>query len=239
MNTKREAKQPFFAYIPLNAAHGPHVLPKEYYQHYLGKPGVSEETAKFFGMIENVDANFGKLLAKLNEWGIADNTLVIYLGTDNGGTAGRKIFAAGLKGGKGTTYQGGTRSPCFFRWPKGGIPAGAECDALSAHLDLFPTLAEITGATLSAEVKQQVEGRSLLPVLKNPKAEWADRTLVHHVGRWEKGKAADAKFEVRDPRLPLHPREQLGALRPQSRPRRNQERHRRASRSRRNTPRRL
>jgi arylsulfatase A-like enzyme len=193
MNTKREAKQPFFAYIPLNAAHGPHVLPEEYYQHYLGKPGVSEDIAKFFGMIENVDANFGKLLAKLNEWGIADNTLVIYLGTDNGGTAGRKIFDAGLKGGKGTTYQGGTRAPCFFRWPKGGIPAGAECDALSAHLDLFPTLAEITGATLSAEVKQQVEGRSLLPVLKDPKAEWADRTLVHHVGRWRKGKAADSK----------------------------------------------
>ncbi len=168
MNTQREAKQPFFAYIPLNAAHGPHVLPKEYYQHYLGKPGVSEDTAKFFGMIENVDTNFGKLLAKLNEWGIADNTLVIYLGTDNGGTAGRKIFNAGLKGGKGSAYQGGTLSPCFFRWPKGGIPAGAECNALSAHLDLFPTLAEITGATLSAEVKQQVEGRSLLPVVEEP-----------------------------------------------------------------------
>jgi arylsulfatase A-like enzyme len=90
MNTQREANQPFFAYIPLNAAHVPHVLPKEYYQQYLGKPGVSEEAAKFFGMIENVDTNFGKLLAKLNEWGIADNTLVIYLGTDNGGTAGQR-----------------------------------------------------------------------------------------------------------------------------------------------------
>ncbi len=194
IDAKRGAKQPFFAYIPLNAAHGPHVVPKEYYQQYLGKPRVSEETAKFFGMLENIDTNFGKLLAKLKEWGIEDNTLVIYLGTDNGGTAGRGIFNAGMNGGKGTTYQGGTRSPCFFRWPAGGIPAGAECDALSAHLDLFPTLAEITGATLTAEVKLQVEGRSLLPVLKNPKAEWADRTLVHHVGRWAKGKAADSKY---------------------------------------------
>jgi hypothetical protein len=107
-----------------------------------------------------------------------------------------KIFAAGLNGGKGSVYQGGTLSPCFFRWPKGGIPAGAECNALSAHLDLFPTLAEITGATLSAEVKQQVEGRSLLPLLKNPKAGWADRTLAHHRGRWENGKAAASKFET-------------------------------------------
>ena len=189
----RGAKQPFFAYIPLNAAHGPHVVPKEYYQQYLGKPGVTEETAKFFGMLENVDMNFGKLLSKLKEWGIADNTLVIYLASDNGGTAGRIIFNAGMKGGKNTTYQGGTRVPCFFRWPAGGIPAGADCDALSAHLDLFPTFAEVTGATLSPEVKQQVEGRSLLPLLRNPKAEWADRTLVHHTGRWAKGKIAESK----------------------------------------------
>lgn len=194
IDAKRGAKQPFFAYIPLNAAHGPHVVPKEYYEHYLGKPGVTEEAAKFLGMVENVDANFGKLLAKLKEWGLADNTLVIYLGSDNGGTAGRSIFTAGMKGGKNTTWQGGTRVPVFFRWPAGGIPAGAECAALSAHLDLFPTFAELTGATLSAATQRQVEGRSLLPLLKNPRSEWADRTLVHHTGRWAKGKAADAKY---------------------------------------------
>ena len=193
IDAQREAKQPFFAYIPLNAAHGPHVLPKEYYQQYLVKPGVSEETAKFFGMIENVDSNFGVLLKKLDEWRIADNTLVIYT-NDNGGTAGRSIFNAGMNGGKGTTYQGGTRAPCFVRWPAGKVPAGTECAALSAHLDLFPTLAEITGATLTDDVKKQVEGRSLLPLLKNPKAEWADRTLVHHVGRWAHGKAAESKY---------------------------------------------
>lgn len=194
IDAKRGAKQPFFAYIPLNAAHGPHVLPKEYYQHYLGKPGLKEETAKFLGMVENVDTNFGKLLAKLKEWGIADNTLVIYIGSDNGGTAGRGIFNAGMKGGKGTVNQGGTRVPAFFRWPAGGIKGGEEAAALSAHLDIFPTFAEITGAKLSNEVQKQVEGRSLLPVLKNPKAEWADRTLVHHVGRWAHGKAAESKY---------------------------------------------
>jgi arylsulfatase A-like enzyme len=193
MNAQREAKQPFFAYIPLNAAHGPHVLPKEYYEHYLGKKGVDEETAKFFGMIENVDTNFGSMLKQLDEWGIADNTLVIYT-NDNGGTAGRKIFNAGMNGGKGTPYQGGTRAPCFVRWPAGKVPAGTECAALSAHLDIFPTLAEITGAKLSPEVQKQVEGRSLLPLLKNPKNEWADRILVHHVGRWAKGQVSESKY---------------------------------------------
>ena len=193
IDAKRNAKQPFFAYIPLNAAHGPHVVPEQYYKQYIGKPGVSVETAKFFGMLENIDTNFGTLLGKLKEWGIENNTLVIYIGTDNGGTDGKSIFNAGMKSGKGTTYQGGTRSPVFVRWPDGNIPAGVECDALSAHLDIFPTLAEITGATLSADVKQQVEGHSLFPLMKNPKSEWADRTLVHHVGRWAKGQAENAK----------------------------------------------
>jgi arylsulfatase A-like enzyme len=194
MDGARSGKQPFFAYIPLNAAHGPHVVPEEYYKEYLGKPGVKEETAKFFGMVENIDTNFGVLLRKLDEWGVAQNTLVIYITGDNGGTAGTKIFNAGLHGGKGSPYQGGTRAVAFFRWPGGAIPAGAECDALSAHLDIFPTLAELTGATLSDEVKRQVEGRSLLPLLKNPKADSPDRILVHHVGRWGNGQAAESKF---------------------------------------------
>lgn len=195
IDAKRGGKQPFFAYIPLNAAHSPHVLPKEYYQQYLGKPGVNERTAKFFGMLENIDTNFGVLLAKLKEWGIEENTLVIYLASDNGGTLGGRIFNAGMRGGKGTPYQGGTRVPCFFRWPAGGIPAGVESDALSAHLDIFPTFAEIAGVELAGEARKQVEGRSLLPLLKNPKAEWADRTLAHHVGRWAKGRAEEAKHE--------------------------------------------
>ncbi len=206
MDAQRSGKQPFFAYIPLNAAHGPHVVPEEYYRHYLGKPGVSEDTAKFFGMIENVDTNFGMLLRRLKDWGLEQNTLVIYLGGDNGGTAGTRIFNAGMRGNKGTPYQGGTRAAAFFRWPAGGIPAGAECDALTAHLDLFPTLAEITGATLTDEVKKQIEGRSLLPLLRNPQADWADRTLVHHRGRWVSGKAAGSKFDgcaIQDSRFTL------------------------------------
>lgn len=185
--------KPFFAYIPLNAAHGPHVVPEAYYQQYLGRPGVTEEMAKFFGMIENVDTNFGMLLKKLDDWKLAEQTLVIYLGTDNGGTAGVKLFNAGMRAGKGTPYQGGTRSPAFFRWP-GVIPAGAECDALTAHIDLFPTLAEILGAVLPPAAQKQIEGRSLWPLLKDPKAPWPDRTLITHVGRWARGKAQDSKY---------------------------------------------
>ncbi len=195
MDEKRKGKQPFFAFISLNAAHTPHVLPKEYYEDYLGKPGVDADMAKFFGMIENVDSNFGKVLQKLKEWEMEENTLVIYLGSDNGGTAGIKLFDAGMRGTKGTSYQGGTRVPCFFRWPAGGIPAGGECAALAAHLDLFPTLAEITGGRVPESAKTQVEGKSLLPLLKAPASPWPDRMLVHHVGRWERGQAEKGKYQ--------------------------------------------
>lgn len=194
MEEKQEAKQPFFAYVSLNAAHGPHVVPDEYCTNYSGKDGISDGLAKYLGMVENIDTNFGKLLTKLKEWKIEDNTLVIYIGTDNGGGISKRIFNSGLKGGKNSVTQGGTLSPVFVRWPAGGIPAGQECDALSAHLDLFPTLVEITGATLSPKVKNQLEGRSLLPLLKNPTATWTDRILVHHTGRWKNGQAAEAKY---------------------------------------------
>ena len=206
MDAKRKEEQPFFAYVSLNAAHSPHVLPEEYYKHYLGKPQVNEKMAKFFGMIENVDTNFGKLIEKIDEWGIADNTLVIYLGSDNGGTLGHKIYNADRRGTKGRPYQGSTRVPCFFRWPNGNIPADMDRDALTSGTDIYPTLAAIAGAELSDEVKQQVEGLSLLPLLKNPKAEWPYRTLVHHVGRWEKGKAEDLKYttcSIQDDRFAL------------------------------------
>ena len=194
MESKHQSKQPFFAYITPNAAHGPHVVPKNYYEHYLGKPGVDEDTAKFMGMIENVDTNFGVLLKKLTEWGIADNTLVIYLGGDNGGTAGVKIFNAGMRSGKGTPYMGGTRTPAFFRWPAGKIPAGAECKALTAHIDLLPTLSAITGAVLNDQLIKQVEGKSFVSLLRNPQEQWGERTLVHHVGRWNSDEVAKAQY---------------------------------------------
>jgi len=191
---QRAQKKPFFAYVSLNAAHTPLVLPESYYQQYLGKPGVTPDMAKFFGMIENIDRNFGKLLGKVREWGLEQDTLVIYIGGDNGGTLGNKLFSAGMRGNKGTPYQGGTRTMCLMRWPAGGLPKAAQCTALTAHIDLFPTLAEITGATVPDAAKSQVEGRSLWPLMKDPMANWPDRTLVHHVGRWERGQAEKGKF---------------------------------------------
>jgi arylsulfatase len=207
-----KGKQPFFAYIAPNAAHAPLDVPNEYFKRYKGK--VPDDVAKFYGMIENIDENVGGLLKRLDDWGLADNTLVIFM-TDNGGTAGTRVFNAGMRGSKNTPYQGGTRVPSFWRWPA-GFKGNVDCSVLTAHIDIFPTLAEIAGAKLTDDVKQQVEGRSLLPLLKDPKASWGDRTLVTHLGRWPKGEAANSKYagcSIRDRRYTLVNNRELYDLR--------------------------
>lgn len=207
-----KGKQPFFAYITPNAAHEPLNVPDEYFRHYQGK--VPDRVAKFYGMIENIDENLGRLLAQLKTWGISDNTLVIFM-TDNGTATGAAVFNAGMRGSKNSPYQGGTRVPSFWRWPA-GLKGDVDCNALAAHIDIFPTLAEISGAKLTNNMKQQVEGRSLLPLLKHPKADWADRTLVTHLGRWPKGEAASSKYagcSIRDQRYTLVNNQELYDLR--------------------------
>jgi len=189
MDAKRKGKSPFFAYITPNAPHAPLQCPEEYAKRYWGK--VDTNVANFYGMIENIDANFGRLLAKLDEWGIARDTLVIFM-TDNGGTAGVKIFNAGMRGQKVTPYEGGTRVPAFWRWPA-GFKGGRDCAALTAQIDIFPTIAELAVAKLPDGLK--LDGRSFVPLLRNPAADWPDRYLFTHVGRWEMGKVEEAKFK--------------------------------------------
>ena len=176
--------KPFFIYLTPNAPHMPLQVRPEDEARYVGK--VPENVAKFFGMIANIDDNIGKLLAKLKEWGLDDNTLIVFM-NDNGGTAGCKFYNAGLHGQKGSPWQGGTRAVSFWRWPGGLKPA--DVNPLADHIDVFPTLAELAGATLTDDVRKQVEGRSLVPLFQNPTAAWPDRTLVTHVGRWPKSEA--------------------------------------------------
>ncbi len=190
MTAMHKADKPFFTYITPNAPHGPLICPPEYEKKYTGK--VPPEAAKFFGMIENIDDNMGKLMAFLEQSGIAKDTLLIFM-TDNGGTAGVKVFNAGMHGSKNTPYMGGTRVPAFWRWPN-GFEGGKDVSSLTAHLDIFPTLLQIANIPMPKEAMAQVEGRSFLPLLKDPKAPWDDRILFTHIGRWEKGKALESKY---------------------------------------------
>ena len=194
---------PFYAHISPNAPHAPYTARPQDAALYRGKT-PDEATANFFGMIHNIDENVGRLMAKLDAWGIARDTLVVFM-NDNGGVVGTKVFNAGMRAQKGTPWLGGVRASSFWRWPARWQPA--DVMALAAHIDFFPTIAEIAGATLSPALRTQVEGRSLVPLLEKPDALWAERVLFTHVGRWPKGgDPAPAKYKncaVRDSRWKL------------------------------------
>jgi arylsulfatase len=178
---------PFLAWISPNTPHAPHQVRPEDEARYAGKvPDAS--TAKFFGMIANIDDNVGRLLTRLRDLGLENDTLVVFM-NDNGGTAGTRVHNAGMRGQKGSPWFGGTRAASLWRWP--GRLAPGDVPALAGHIDFFPTLAELAGATLGDQAKRQIDGRSLVPLLANPRAAWPDRTLVAHVGRWPVGTAPD------------------------------------------------
>lgn len=199
IKSTKDAGKPFFAYLTPNAPHGPMIAPDRFKQRFLDA-GYDADSAARLGMIENIDENIGLLLDKLAAWGLEENTLLIFM-TDNGqatrsGTKnGVKVSLdfSGFKTGKGTPYEGGTRVPAFWRWT-GTLPAGRDIDALAAHIDLFPTFAALTGAVLPPG--NQVRGRSLLQLFESADADWPDRTLFVHVGRWAKGSDPnEAKFK--------------------------------------------
>ena len=187
---QHDSKTPFLAYISTNAPHGPMLAPEKNKKRFLDM-GYDKGTAGRYGMIENIDENFGLLVKKLDQWKAWDNTLVIFM-TDNGQAGSRatlngkkvKVYTAGFKTGKGSPYEGGTHVPAFWRW-KGVLGEGVDINALTAHIDLYKTFCELAGAKIPAGI-QKIDGRTLLPLLEDPKANWPDRELFVHTGRWNK-----------------------------------------------------
>jgi len=194
MDRQQGGENPFFAFVSTNAPHSPYIARPADRARYEGRD-LGPATENFFGMIHNIDENVGRLLARLDEWGISRNTLVVFM-TDNGGDlTGVKVFNAGMRGSKNTAWIGGTRAISLWYWP--GTLRPGPVQALTAHLDFFPTLAELAGARLSDGVKRQVEGRSLVPLLRDPSARWPERHLFTHMGRWLQGTdPGNAKFAM-------------------------------------------
>ena len=176
-----KGRKPFFAYLATNAPHGPYKVADRYKELFKDKV-KQDKVAAFYGMIVNIDENMGLLMQKLDEWGLSENTLLIFM-TDNGTAAGSKVYNAGMKGGKNTEDEGGSRVPLFMRLP-GLTRPGVDVDRLARHYDLFPTLAELAGAKLPDGL--ELDGRSLLPLIKDSQAAWPERKMVFHCGRWNK-----------------------------------------------------
>jgi arylsulfatase A-like enzyme len=181
---KSNKDEPFFCYIAPNAPHGPFNVPMEYYNLYkdLSEDVLEEKQKRFYGMITNIDDNFGTLRNTLKELNIADNTILIFL-TDNGTAAGYYSkkgqttgFNAGMRGTKGSQYEGGHRVPFFIHWKDGKISTSKDINELTAQLDVLPTLAELCGIELPKD-HLALAGKSIVPLLRGTKTS-DDRMLI-------------------------------------------------------------
>jgi arylsulfatase len=195
---QEKTDDPWFALISLNAPHGPMIAPDSCKERFL-EEGYDDKTAGRYGMIENIDANVGRLMGRLAQWQVLGDTLVIFM-TDNGMAMpmikrnGKQFAAhnAGMRGAKNSPEEGGTHVPSFWHW-QGVLGEGVDIPALSAHIDLYRTFCELAGVEVP-ESKLPPGGRSLVPLLEDPQAEWPDRELFVHCGRWNAGDREKMKY---------------------------------------------
>ena len=166
---------PFFCYLAFNAPHSPYQVPDRYYDRFREK-GFNEALSAFWGMCANIDDNVGRLLAHLDEQGLRENTIVLFL-TDNGGTAGVKVFNAGMRGGKTSVHEGGSRVPLFVDWPAAKWEPRA-VETITSHIDIYPTLLDLCG--VDPPRGPPIDGVSLRPLLEGERNDWPQRTLFTH-----------------------------------------------------------
>ena len=182
--------EPFFVYLATNAPHAPLQVEERYAQPYR-EAGLPDNLARFYGMITNIDENVGRLLDALKELRLEEKTILVFM-TDNG-TAGNG-FNAGMRGKKGSMYEGGHRVPCFIRWP--GRLTPRDVPGLTAHLDLLPTLMDFCDLPLPPNLK--LDGITLRPYLETEQP-IPERTLVVQVNRVDHPQPWAASAVLRGP----------------------------------------
>lgn len=169
--------RPFFVYLAPTAAHEPHYVPSRYAKPYEDLPGV---LPAFYGMAANLDENVGRLRRFLAERGLERDTILIYM-TDNGTVERTGFYAAGMRGRKGSLYDGGHRVPFFLHWPGGGAATAPRAFGQLTHgTDLVPTLLDLCG--VSAPSGAVFDGRSLGPLLRGDASSLAGRSIVVQYG---------------------------------------------------------
>lgn len=177
----RNGTKPFFCYVPFTTPHSPWAAPESDWRRFKDKPitqratavdqEVLDETRCALAMIENQDANVGRVLAKLDALKLTDNTIVLYF-SDNGPNSSR--WNGGMKGRKGSTDEGGVRSTCFLRWPA-RLPADHTVTQIAGAIDLLPTLTALAGVTRVGD--KPLDGRDLSPLLLKQPTDWSDRMI--------------------------------------------------------------
>jgi arylsulfatase A-like enzyme len=178
------ADTPFFCYLPFNTPHSPMQVPDRFFAKFealepqpLARDPKAQDvpfTRAALAMCENLDWNVGRVLRRLGDLGLADNTIVLYF-SDNGPNSRR--WNGGMKGVKGSVDEGGVRSPFLIRWP-GRISAGRRVPQIAGAIDLLPTLADLAG--IAPPTGKPLDGVSLKPLLLAPASDWPDRMLFSH-----------------------------------------------------------
>ena len=176
---EKNKEKPFFCYVPFNAPHSPFQVPDAYFDKYKAK-GLDDELASIYGMVENLDFNIGRLLKKLEEEGLAENTIVVFM-TDNGPNGHR--YNGLMKGIKGQVDEGGVRVPAMIKW-KGKIEKNKKIKSLAAHIDWLPTLVEL--CQLKPIPTKSLDGISLAQTLLNKEPHESNRSIFSHVAFLEK-----------------------------------------------------
>ncbi len=176
--------RPFFCYVPYNIPHTPFQVPDRFYDPFREKPIAMratrpeqediDRTRAALALCENIDWNVGRLLHKLDDLEIAEDTLVFYFG-DNGPNGAR--WNGGMKGTKGSTDEGGVRVAGLMRWT-GHIQAGTVLEEIAGAIDLLPTFADLAGIDVVGE--KPLDGRSLKSLLLGEDVEWPDRIILSH-----------------------------------------------------------
>ena len=175
-------ESPFLLYLPYNTPHSPMQVPDRWWNKFKDKElelrhGDEEDllfTRAALAMCENIDWNVGRLMERLKALRLEENTIVLYF-HDNGPNSLR--WNGGMKGRKGSTDDGGVRSPLFIRWP-GKIEPGKNIASISAAIDLLPTLTDLAG--IDPLVKKPLDGMSLKPLLLESQPAWPDRMIFNH-----------------------------------------------------------
>jgi arylsulfatase A-like enzyme len=181
---EKSKARPFVCYLPFNTPHSPFCVPAEFWERFKDKPitlrgpgGNAEAlpvTRCALAMVENLDANVGRVLRKLDELALSENTIVVYF-SDNGPNSGR--WNGGMKGDKGSTDEGGVRSTFAIRWP-GKIKAGTTVREIAGAIDLLPTLASLAGVPLVST--KPLDGKDLSPLLLRTARDWPERMIFSH-----------------------------------------------------------
>jgi len=177
-------EEPFFVYLATNVPHAPWNVLKGSRDQYEEKLKQFEKpkgrsVVDFYATITRFDENLGRLRKYLSENNLSENTIVIYL-TDNGTAGGGDVFNAGMKGVKGSVYEGGHRVPCFIQWPAKNLNTGTDIDRMTSHIDILPTLIDLCDLKTPEKAKYKLSGKSWSNMLNGEEADWQDRTIFLH-----------------------------------------------------------